>query len=219
MVLTRPTDELPDKAPLGFLNPWLYSDEVLSVNGLNDIEGGSIPGLCSIGHGSRDAKLSKAAVHPQKKRISPPSSCSGANAVMTTRRHLDLSYVPAIQNSKFARQAGCHPAAAASALLHRNDTHLGNVGFDLSSYDDQGACIHTGHDTYCQCCQCGSIHDLFTLPQSFLFYLLLSIRACSVHESLSWRLACCWYFPPGRPPQPVAIAICRPSPEQCFLSR
>ena len=37
MIWTRPAEELHDKAPLGFLNPWLYSDEALSLPGLNDI--------------------------------------------------------------------------------------------------------------------------------------------------------------------------------------
>ena len=133
MISTRPADELPDNAPLGFLNYWLYSDEVRSVKGLNDIVDGSNPGCgtqgfkaragwdpvrpttlasldfchwlirCSIGHGSRDAKLSKAANPPKGEKIFRPYSgsganaWSGANAVMTTCCRLDLSYVPAIQ--------------------------------------------------------------------------------------------------------------------------
>ena len=49
MISTRPPEEDPDKAPLGFLNPWLYSDEVRSVGGLNDINGGSNPGCGTLG--------------------------------------------------------------------------------------------------------------------------------------------------------------------------
>ena len=49
---------------------------------------------CSIGHGSRDAKLSKAAVHPKAETISRP--LSGARGVMTTCCRLDISYVLAI---------------------------------------------------------------------------------------------------------------------------
>ena len=94
MFSTRPEDEPRNETPLGFLNPWLYSDEVLSIQGLNDIVRGSNPGCgtpgfearagwdpvrpatrvsrnfrrwlicCSIGYGSRDAKLSKAADYP-----------------------------------------------------------------------------------------------------------------------------------------------------------
>ena len=92
MIKTRPADEQPDNAPLGFLNYWLHSDEVRSVEGLNNITVSSNPGCrtlgfraktgwdpvrpselisvqrwliwCSIGDGSRDAKISKAAVHP-----------------------------------------------------------------------------------------------------------------------------------------------------------
>ena len=51
MIKTRPAGEHPDKATLGFLNPWLYSDEVLSLQGgpgLNDIVDGSNPG-CGTG--------------------------------------------------------------------------------------------------------------------------------------------------------------------------
>ena len=47
MISTQTADELPDEAPLGFLNPWLYSNEVRQV--LNDIEGGSNPGCGTIG--------------------------------------------------------------------------------------------------------------------------------------------------------------------------
>ena len=127
MISTRQANELPDKAPLGFLNDWLYSDEVLSVKGLNDIVDGSNPGCgtlgfyakpgwdpvrptilvsrnfrrrliwCSIGYGSGDAKLSKVADHPKTETISRPSSCPGANAVVTTFCGLDCSYVPVIQ--------------------------------------------------------------------------------------------------------------------------
>ena len=127
MIATRPANVLPDNGPLGFLNPWLYSDEVLSVKGLNDIVKGSNPGcgtrgftaidgwdpvrpatqfsrkfrrwliLCSIGDGSRDAKLCKAAVPPQRETISRPYSDSGANAVMTTCCRLESSYLSAIQ--------------------------------------------------------------------------------------------------------------------------
>ena len=133
MIKTRPANQLPDRAPLGFLNPWLYSDEVHIVKGLNDIIAGSNPGCgtqgfkaregwdpvrpatlaspnfrhwmiwCTIGHGFRDAKLSKAAVPPQTETISRPYSGTGANAgsgdnaVMTTCCRLDLSYVLVIQ--------------------------------------------------------------------------------------------------------------------------
>ena len=53
MISTRPADVLPDDAPLGFLNMWLYSDEVLSLLGLNDIERGSNPGCGTEGFTTR----------------------------------------------------------------------------------------------------------------------------------------------------------------------
>ena len=53
MIKTRPADVLPDRAPLGFLNPWLYSDEVRSVGGLTDITAGSNPGCGTPGFEAR----------------------------------------------------------------------------------------------------------------------------------------------------------------------
>ena len=94
MIATGPRNENSVRAPLGFLNRWLYSEEVRSAGGINDITAGSNPGCgtlgfsairgwdpvrpttlvsrkfrrwliwCSTGHGSRDAKFSKAAVPP-----------------------------------------------------------------------------------------------------------------------------------------------------------
>ena len=94
MIATGPRNEARNRVPLGFLNPWLYSEEVRNVRGINDITEGSNPGCgtlgfsaqpgwdpvrpttlvsrkfrrwliwCSIGHGSGDAKFSKAAVPP-----------------------------------------------------------------------------------------------------------------------------------------------------------
>ena len=52
MIAKRPANELPDDAPLGFLNPWLNSDEVLNLMGgpdLNDIVDGSNPGCGTQG--------------------------------------------------------------------------------------------------------------------------------------------------------------------------
>ena len=52
MIAKRPANELPDDAPLGFLNPWLNSDEVLNLMGgpgLNDIVDGSNPGCRTQG--------------------------------------------------------------------------------------------------------------------------------------------------------------------------
>ena len=52
MIGTRPAEEEPDFARLGFLNPWLYSDEVLNLPGgpgLNDIVDGSNPGCGTQG--------------------------------------------------------------------------------------------------------------------------------------------------------------------------
>ena len=49
MILTSLADEDPDDVPLGFLNPWLYSDEVLDLKGLNDIVDGSNPGCGTQG--------------------------------------------------------------------------------------------------------------------------------------------------------------------------
>ena len=95
MISSRPADVLTNKASLGFLNPWLYGDEVRTHKGLKDIVQGKNPGCgtegfearvgwdpvrpatlvsrnfrrwliwCSIGDRSRDAKISKFAVHPK----------------------------------------------------------------------------------------------------------------------------------------------------------
>ena len=54
MIKTRPENELPDEAPLGFLNPWLYSHEVLSIPAVNDIKDGSNPGCHTPGFLSTD---------------------------------------------------------------------------------------------------------------------------------------------------------------------
>ena len=56
MIATRPENMQPNKAPLGFLNPWLYSYEVLSLPGgpgLNDIVDGSNPGCGTQGFPAR----------------------------------------------------------------------------------------------------------------------------------------------------------------------
>ena len=104
MISTRPANEDPNEAPLGFLNPWLYSNEVRTHKGLKDIVQGKNPGCgtegfearegwdpvrpatlvsrnfrrwliwCSVGHRSRDAELSKSEVHPSTETISRPSS-------------------------------------------------------------------------------------------------------------------------------------------------
>ena len=138
MISSRPADVLPDSAPLGFLNPWLYSNQVRIHKGLKDIVQGSNPGCgttgfearvgwdpvrpvtlasrnfrrwmiwYSVGHGSRDAELSTAAIPPKTETFSRPYSDCGANARsngisasadpdMTTCCRLDLSYVPVIQ--------------------------------------------------------------------------------------------------------------------------
>ena len=53
MIGTRPAEEEPDFARLGFLNDWLYSDEVLSIPALNDITRGSNPGCGALGFEAR----------------------------------------------------------------------------------------------------------------------------------------------------------------------
>ena len=53
MIRTRPAGESLEDAALGFLNPWLYSDEVRSVKGLNDIVKGSNPGCGTTGFEAR----------------------------------------------------------------------------------------------------------------------------------------------------------------------
>ena len=53
MIAARPANVLPNMAPLGFLNPWLYSNEVLSVKGLNDIVNGLNPGRGTEGFEAR----------------------------------------------------------------------------------------------------------------------------------------------------------------------
>ena len=104
MISKKPADVLPNKASLGFLNPLLYSKEVRNHQAINDIVQGTNPGCgtegfearegwdpvhpvtlvscnfrrlliwCSVGHGSRDAKLSKADVRPKTGTISQPLS-------------------------------------------------------------------------------------------------------------------------------------------------
>ena len=145
MISSRPAEEELDKAPLGFLNYWLYSDEVLNVKGINDILDGSNPGCgtigfeatdgwdpvrpatlvsrnfrrwliwCFVGHGSRDAKLSKVAVPPPTETISRPYSVAsanarskgtGANAVMTTCSRLNRSYVQICASSQMTPHCG-----------------------------------------------------------------------------------------------------------------
>ena len=54
MVGSRPANEHPDSAALGFLNPWLYGDEVRIHKGLNDIVEGSNPGCETIGFEARE---------------------------------------------------------------------------------------------------------------------------------------------------------------------
>ena len=53
MISTRQADEELDQASLGFLNPWLYSDEVRTVQGLNDIVDGVNPGCGTLGFEAR----------------------------------------------------------------------------------------------------------------------------------------------------------------------